>query len=367
MPVGGGPQSELPCPLTDEQLLEMCQVAQDDVAEAAPSVAALRAAARKVQKLTWTPNDAEPLAQAAALVAWALGRLCHWAPTEGYDPLRAEHRGSVRIMAVHGVVAQLLGLLHPQKRADAVADRAEAAIEEAVTYVYLTKISYDAWHPGMPTGKGWCMLVKTTTLGMAKAGGELRDAVQPGSTPAPGTGAPLPPWRRQAEPPAPPVVRIGTAQERADACAPAFKPPQPADGGRGPATPGEPRSSSAAREVERPAAPPAVKISNWQEGAVAIATAFQTKTKVGGEACASTPAPAYTVAALRDMTGLGNTAVSYYAKLAQVPTPQRGERNFRYPHADVRAILKTIIAHAGEERVRAKCQEALQRLPEITE
>ena len=75
----------------------------------------------------------------------------------------------------------------------------------------------------------------------------------------------------------------------------------------------------------------------------------------------------YTVAALRDMTGLENTALNRYAKTANVKTPRRGGRNFKYALADVRAILDTIIAGTAEDRVRDKCKSALRNLPEIAE
>ena len=75
----------------------------------------------------------------------------------------------------------------------------------------------------------------------------------------------------------------------------------------------------------------------------------------------------FTVAALRDMTGLGNSALSRYAKIAKVTTPRRGERNFRYALADVRAILETIIAITAEDQLRARCKSALRNLPEIAD
>lgn len=75
----------------------------------------------------------------------------------------------------------------------------------------------------------------------------------------------------------------------------------------------------------------------------------------------------YTVAALRDMTGLGNNALNRYAKTANVTTPQRGERDFKYTLADVRAILQTIIASTAEDKLRDRCKTALRNLPQIAE
>lgn len=73
----------------------------------------------------------------------------------------------------------------------------------------------------------------------------------------------------------------------------------------------------------------------------------------------------YTVASLREMTTLGNTALNEYAKKAGVTTPGRGQKNFRYNVADVRKILRVIIEGTTETRVLTRCQAALSRL-EIT-
>lgn len=81
----------------------------------------------------------------------------------------------------------------------------------------------------------------------------------------------------------------------------------------------------------------------------------------------NTEAPTCSVAALREMTGLKNTALNRYAKKANVKTPQQGEKNFQYPAADVRAILEAIIASTAEDALRGKCSNALRHLPEITE
>lgn len=83
---------------------------------------------------------------------------------------------------------------------------------------------------------------------------------------------------------------------------------------------------------------------------------------------ASESAPArrtYTVAALREMTTLANTALNEYAKKAEVATPRRGQRSFRYSEADVRKILRVIIERTTDMRVATRCQTALSRL-EIT-
>jgi|GEM_PF-5099459 len=73
----------------------------------------------------------------------------------------------------------------------------------------------------------------------------------------------------------------------------------------------------------------------------------------------------YTVAALRELTGLGNTALNRYAKLTGVATPGRGGKNFRYSAANARAILETIIANTSEDTLLEKCRAELANLKEI--
>jgi hypothetical protein len=69
----------------------------------------------------------------------------------------------------------------------------------------------------------------------------------------------------------------------------------------------------------------------------------------------------YTVAALRDMTGLANTALNKYAKLANVPTPPRGKRNHRYTAGEARAILQAIITRSSEADLVNRCRDALEK------
>jgi hypothetical protein len=82
---------------------------------------------------------------------------------------------------------------------------------------------------------------------------------------------------------------------------------------------------------------------------------------------AGRPSPTLTVATLLEWTNLSHTALNKYARLAEVPTPGRGERNFRYTWADARKILETVIANASDRRIREKCRTALENPPEITQ
>jgi hypothetical protein len=74
----------------------------------------------------------------------------------------------------------------------------------------------------------------------------------------------------------------------------------------------------------------------------------------------------YLVSDLRTMTGLRNTALNRYAKEAGVETPRRGKKDFRYSVEAVRKILARIAEGATEQRLKERCNEALQALPKIT-
>lgn len=70
----------------------------------------------------------------------------------------------------------------------------------------------------------------------------------------------------------------------------------------------------------------------------------------------------YTVAALREATGLKNNALNRRGRDAGVKTPGRGKRTFRYSRADARKILNEIISESSEDELRARCKAALQSI-----
>ena len=81
------------------------------------------------------------------------------------------------------------------------------------------------------------------------------------------------------------------------------------------------------------------------------------------ERTASTvPKKRHFVATMCQMTGLGNTSLNKYAKIAGVPTATLGDRNFCWTDAEAIKILTAIIAEAGEVRVREHCTTTLERL-----
>lgn len=84
--------------------------------------------------------------------------------------------------------------------------------------------------------------------------------------------------------------------------------------------------------------------------------------KAGGDHGKS--ARTFTVAALRELAGLKNTALNKYARLAGVRRPRRGQRNFQYSATDVRLILDAIIASTSEAAVLARCRAARREIAE---
>ncbi|MBK9128120.1 MAG: hypothetical protein IPM13_10005 [Phycisphaerales bacterium] len=73
-------------------------------------------------------------------------------------------------------------------------------------------------------------------------------------------------------------------------------------------------------------------------------------------------AASFTVAALREISGLSSDTLRKYARAAGVDVPARGKRNHAYTAAEARAILARIAADAGEARTRERCARALGRL-----
>ncbi|MCE9555361.1 MAG: hypothetical protein K8T91_18585 [Planctomycetes bacterium] len=71
------------------------------------------------------------------------------------------------------------------------------------------------------------------------------------------------------------------------------------------------------------------------------------------------------VATMCQMTGLGNTSLNKYAKIAGVPTAKLGDRNFCWTNAEAIKILTAILDGNSEAGVSEHCQAALERLSHI--
>ncbi len=69
---------------------------------------------------------------------------------------------------------------------------------------------------------------------------------------------------------------------------------------------------------------------------------------------------------LRQMTGLGDTALTMHTKAAGVSVPRKGGKNHRYLEADVRRILEQVINNSQDSSARNRCKAGLQSIGKIT-
>lgn len=77
------------------------------------------------------------------------------------------------------------------------------------------------------------------------------------------------------------------------------------------------------------------------------------------------PAPTFSKADLREITGLENSALTDYTKAAGVEVPNRGAKNHRYTCDEFRKILEEIVRGTQSQSVRQKCDGKLKTLSEI--
>jgi hypothetical protein len=85
-------------------------------------------------------------------------------------------------------------------------------------------------------------------------------------------------------------------------------------------------------------------------------------TDITTDAAARERQETFSIAQLRDMTGLANDALKRYTGRAGVPTATRGKRNHQFTAEHVRLILQTIAENSSEELTLARCRGALEWL-----
>lgn len=73
----------------------------------------------------------------------------------------------------------------------------------------------------------------------------------------------------------------------------------------------------------------------------------------------------FSVAQIKKMTGLSDTTINNYAKLAGVVTPGRGKRNHRYSETDVIRILQCIVEKSDSPFIIERCSTELARLHQL--
>lgn len=70
----------------------------------------------------------------------------------------------------------------------------------------------------------------------------------------------------------------------------------------------------------------------------------------------------FNVSALADKLEIDTDTLNFYAKIAGVPTPGRGKKNFRYPQQDCMAICDRILSSAAASKTKAKAMTLRARL-----
>lgn len=167
------PEAQTPAGLLqDEELTALCGLSPDEADMPAEAMAALRSAERLIHQNKHLTLHDETLACAAVLVTAALGHLRRYRLVSlpfGYSGPRVAHDGWVRREDVERVWTQLAGLLHPAQTGQHLALTAEQAAGQACELNLVEPKDYDAWEPGMPSGSGWCKVLKPTVFGLAKA------------------------------------------------------------------------------------------------------------------------------------------------------------------------------------------------------
>ncbi|MGA3067662.1 MAG: hypothetical protein ABSF29_12535 [Tepidisphaeraceae bacterium] len=73
----------------------------------------------------------------------------------------------------------------------------------------------------------------------------------------------------------------------------------------------------------------------------------------------STPSSGHTIASILEETGLSNSTINKYAKLAGVRTPGPGKKNHPYTSQERTQILQTIVGKCTKQTVITKCKRLL--------
>lgn len=166
----GGCSGAAECRLTDDDLLKICGIAEDDPELTTEHLGELHRVACLIgPRYVGTGASLE---LALSLLASALGSFPRHNPTHlpfGYQGSTIKSHGWLDRDTLERTGKQIVGLLWDDCAPDAVALRVEHAISEAVRLGFLEETRYDAWRPGMPSGSGWRVALAATAYGATKA------------------------------------------------------------------------------------------------------------------------------------------------------------------------------------------------------
>lgn len=193
--------------LSDQQLLSLFSVLPNAPA-ATEVIDDLRATSEVIQRDWLTNPGGEQRALAAAWVACAMGRTPRWHLTAylfGYMGPTVEMIGWVRQDDLVRMLTQLVGLIQPDRPATVVGTEVGQAVADAIQLSFVETKRHDAWRPGMPSGSGWCQVVRVTAYGLARA--------RPGASPPGPAPEPELPWKAGLPAELPPLAKAASPAE----------------------------------------------------------------------------------------------------------------------------------------------------------
>ena len=155
--------------VSDDMLLEICRGPGQDGEPAPEWLADLRTVPQAIQSL---PRHARSLELSLTLLTSVLGKMPEHNPTHlpfGYSGAPVQSPGWVEEETVERIGKQIAGLVWHERDPDSVAVTVECAIVEAIRLGFVEQQSYDAWRPGIPSGRGWRAAVRATPYGVSRA------------------------------------------------------------------------------------------------------------------------------------------------------------------------------------------------------
>ena len=156
--------------LSDETLLEICRVSQEE-SDATPEMLDELRFAQRLLPPPQSRHDGR-LTNAITLLASVLGRISKYNLTHlplGYEGPTVTSSGWLDRNDLEMVAKQIVGLTWTDVKPDEVRSFVGQAISKAVNLGLIEEQEYDAWRPGMKSGSGWRAAVSATTYGVAKA------------------------------------------------------------------------------------------------------------------------------------------------------------------------------------------------------
>jgi len=153
---------------SDELLLQICQVAIEDVQALREWLDGLRL----VPRLIGHAHKEAHLELAITLLASLLGQVSRHNPVHlpfGFAGPSVQSRHWIDRDTLERIGKQIAGLVCQDHKATHVAFDVTCAINHAVELGFLEQKQYDAWRPGMPSGSGWRTAMMATPYGLARA------------------------------------------------------------------------------------------------------------------------------------------------------------------------------------------------------